>query len=412
VKSFSIPKGGKFQWETDAAGEFAGQLSVAENLVTSHHLVLTQSNWDPAGAKATAVVLVDRRTGKLTWDQTLANDPTLNVDGTHASYTLQLFDGGVTVSEARKRTSYVSSEGESASNDAKALNEKYQKNPEDAELALRWARAQYDQGEHELALNALVKVLAAGPADDKFAQVYDVFAKMRRDHAIKSKPTLKFAKLDKAPKLDGNLEDWKNAAEQKFDSWRDIYLSSEQVPGAAAHKTAWKGASDLSVSFRGGYDDKNLYILLVVKDDTHKNEQAEAQLIDLGDSALLMFDANNDGGVAFRGEEFSLGGGLTKAGKPVGWRWVEHGKFLTGRTPIESGVFAARNDGEKTTTYQFALPLESLSLKAEPGKQFGFSFAVVDQDQDDGSPEKAVASSPGVLSPPEPRLFSKGEFSK
>lgn len=414
LKSYSIPKGGKFQWETDAASEFAGQLSIPENLITAHHLVLTQSNWDPTGAKASAVVLVDRRTGKLTWDQSLASDPTLNADGTHGSYSLQLFDGGLTVSEARRRTSYVSAEGESSGSDAKALDEKYQKNPEDADLALRWARAQYDSGEHDKALGALTKVLSGNTAlsDDKFSQVYDVFAKMRRDHAIKIKPTLKFAKLDKAPKLDGNLDDWKNAAEQKFDSWRDVYLTSEQVPGAASRKAAWKGADDLSVSFRGGYDDKNIYVLLTVKDDKHKNDQAEGQLIDLGDSALLMFDSNNDGGVAFRGEEFSLGGGLSKAGTPVGWRWVEHGKFLTGRTPIENGVFVARNEGAKTTVYQFALPLASVALKAEPGKQFGFSFAVLDQDQDDGTPEKAVGSSPGVLSPPEPRLFSKGEFSK
>ena len=315
------------------------------------------------------MVLVDRRTGKLTWDQTLASDPTLNADGSHGSYAVQLFDGGLAVCEARKRTAYVSAEGESLGNDTKALDDKYQKNPDDPELALRWARAQYDAGEHEKALGALTKVLGGNAAlsDDKFSQVYDIFAKMRRDHAIKTKATLKFTKLGKAPKLDGSLDDWKSATEQKFDSWRDVYLTSEQVPGAASRKASWKGADDLSVSFRGGYDDKNIYVLLIVKDDKHKNDQAEGQLIDLGDSALLMFDANNDGGVAFRGEEFSLGGGLTKAGAPVGWRWVEHGKFLTGRTPIENGVFAARNEAEKTTVYQFALPLESLALKAEPG---------------------------------------------
>ena len=414
VKSYSIPKQGKFQWETDASAEFSGVLSMSDSLVTAHHLVLTQSNWDPTGAKASAVVLVDRRTGKLTWDQTLASDPMLNADGTHSTYTIQLFEGGLAVSEARRRTSFVSPDADAGDTDTKALDARYEKNPEDADLALRWARNQYDKGEHEKALGALAKALAAAPNDDRFSQIYDVFAKMRRDNAIKAKSTLKFAKFDKAPKLDGNLDDWKPAAatEQKFDSWRDVYLTSEQVPGAPSRKNTWKGASDLSVSFRGGYDEKNIYILLAVKDDIQKNDQSEGQLIDLGDSALLMFDSNNDGGVGFRGEEFSLGGGLTKAGAPVGWRWVEHGKFVSGKTPIESGIFAARNEAEKTTVYEFALPLESLALKAEPGKQFGFAFTVLDQDQDDGSPEKGVGSSPGVLTPPEPRLFSKGEFQK
>jgi hypothetical protein len=215
--------------------------------------------------------------------------------------------------------------------------------------------------------------------------------------------------MDKAPKLDGTLTDWARVPEQKFDSWRDIYLASEEGTGALAKKNTWKGPDDLSVSFRGGYDDRNLYLFFVVKDDQHKNEQTEARQCDLGDSITLMFDPNNEGGAGFRGEECSLGAGLNKEGKLLAWRWVEHGKYLPGSTPLENSAFVARNEPDKTTVYQFALPLESLSLKPEAGKSFGFSFAV--HDQDGVEVEKNVGSSPGVSSP-EPKLFSKGTFEK
>jgi len=275
---------------------------------------------------------------------------------------------------------------------------------------LRWARLQYDKGDHAKALAALAKALNS-VSDEKFAFVYDTYAKMRSHDALKNKTVLKFAKLGKAPKLDGNLDDWKDVAEQKFDAWSNVYLAVEAVPGAPAKKAAWKGPSDLSVSFRGGYDDKNLYVLLIVTDDQQKNEQAEGQLIDLGDSMIVLIDANNDGGKAFRGEEFSLGAGLLKSGAPVGWRWVEHGKFLSGKTPLES-VFVSRSEAAKTTTYQFALPLELVSLKAEPGKQFGFSFTAYDQDESDQGVQKAVCPSPGAMQSPEPELWAKGEFAK
>ena len=324
LRAYRISTDGKFQWKTDISQNFAGALSSYESILTANHIVLTQSNWDPTGQQASHIVLVDRHTGKRSWDEPLASDATLTADGTHVTFTVQVFDGGVAVSEAKHRTCFVATPADPAENDEKSINERYEKNPDDADAALRWARAQYEKGDHAKALGALEKALGSA-SDEKFAKVYDAYAKMRQHDAPKNKAVLKFAKLDKAPKLDGNLDDWKSVAEQKFDSWRDVYLASESVPGAPAKKGVWKGASDLSATFRGGYDDKNLYVLLAVTDDQQKNDQTEAQLIDLGDSVTLMFDANNDGGSAYIGEEFSLGAGLRNPARPwagAGWSTV------------------------------------------------------------------------------------------
>ena len=404
--SYSIPKQGKLQWEQDVSNEWVGNLLLTPGLFTTQHVILAQATWDPTNSKSSAVVLVDRKTGKLTFDQSLSSDRNAG----NLPFSVQVFDGGLVVSDGKKRTAYVSPDIDSLDDDLKGIEAKLAAKPNDPDLTLRWAKLTYDKGDHEKALSALAAVLKTDLNDEKFAAAYEEFARLRRDDAIKNKQTLKFVHLDKAPKLDGTLADWAKVPEQKFDSWRDIYLASEEGTGALAKKNLWKGGDDLSVRFRGGYDDRNLYLLFVVKDDQHKNEQTEARLCDLGDSITLMFDSNNDGGVAFRGEEFSLGSGLNKEGKLLAWRWVEHGKYLPGSTPLENGAFAARNEPDKTTIYQFALPLESLSLKPEAGKSFGFSFAV--HDQDGVEVEKSAGSSPGVLSPPEPRLFSKGSFEK
>jgi hypothetical protein len=408
IVSFSIPKQGKFQWKADISNEWVGTMLSTPGLFTTEHLILAQANWDPTNQKSSAIVLVDRKTGKLTFDQSLSSDANRN-SGT-VPFSVQVFDGGLVVTDGKKRTAFISPDIDNLDDDLKSIDAKLAAKAGDPDLTVRWAKLTYDKGEHDKALTALMALLKTDLSDDKFAAAYEEFARLRRDDAVKNKAVLKFNRLDKAPKLDGTPGDWAKASEQKFDSWRDIYLSSEEGTGAVARKNLWKGAEDLSVTFRGGYDDKNLYLLFVVKDDRHKNEQSEARLVDLGDSITLMFDSNNDGGVAFRGEEFSLGAGLNKEGKLLAWRWVEHGKYLPGNTPLENGAFAVRNDAEKTTTYQFALPLESLTLKAEAGKSFGFSFAV--HDQDGVEIDKSIGPSPGVLSPPEPRLFAKGILEK
>src|SRR5205085_2829131 len=90
-----------------------------------------------------------------------------------------------------------------------------------------------------------------------------------------------------------------------------------------------------------------------------------------------------------------LGACVNNTGKTLAWRWVEHGRFLRGDTPLEKGVFVTRKEAEKKTIYQFAIPLEYLTLKAEPGRKFGFAFAVNDQDRTEV--EKSIGPSPGLL---------------
>src|SRR5205085_8950900 len=108
---------------------------------------------------------------------------------------------------------------------------------------------------------------------------------------------------------------------------------------------------------------------------------------------------------------FELGMCLGKSGAPLGWRWVEHGRYLRGQTPLEKGFLALRKEAEKLTIYQLELPLAYLGLKAEAGQKFGFSFLVNDQDEGAGV-EKSIAASPGMLRPPYPGKFAQGVLEK
>jgi hypothetical protein len=186
-----------------------------------------------------------------------------------------------------------------------------------------------------------------------------------------------------------------------------VYLPSEDETSGAVKKTAWTGPDDLKVSFRGAYDDKNLYLLFVVTDDKHKNDATEANCCELGDSVRLFFDMDCDGGAGYRGEDFSVGAGLNQQGSVLAWRWVEHGKYLAGTTPLEPAPTVARKEAEKQTAYKFTLPLDYLKLKPEAGRKFGFSFAVNDQDDGD-SVTKSICPSPGATGPANPGMFAEG----
>lgn len=149
-----------------------------------------------------------------------------------------------------------------------------------------------------------------------------------------------------------------------------------------------------------------MYIQIAVKDDAHKNEQTGSS-IDFGDSLRLAFDIDMSGGIGYRGKSFELVLGAGKDGKAYGWRRLEHALYLRGLHPIEKDFSVTRKEADKITLYQIALPLSYLELKPEAGKQFGFTFAVQDQDAGIGV-DKSVCPSPGLIGAREPRLFSHG----
>jgi outer membrane protein assembly factor BamB len=416
VIKYSLQAQGKFRWQVETAGDPNNTNTLDDGDLTSTHVVLSQSNWDPSGARPTAVVLVDRNTGKLTWDAALSAEQARNVapDGSaRAAYFVQLFDGGLLLAEGKKRAAYTVLDAAAREVDIKELQAKLAAAPKDVELRVKLAAARFDSGDKagkENAIGELAALLAEGGLDDaKFSMAYDEFARLRKEFALKAKPVLVFQRLNAAPKLDGTLAGWEGLPERKLEGWRNIFLAAEEDITPGAKKPLWKGVDDLKVSFRGAYDDTNLYLSFVVTDDVHKNDQTEGGKCDYGDSLKLVFDLERDGGIGWRGEDHEMGLAVGKDGKALAWRWVEHGRFLAGKNPIAWPLFAARNEAVKQTVYQLAVPLQHLLLKPESGQKFGFSFLV--NDQDNGTTvEKGLGASSGILRPPYPGMFSEGIF--
>ncbi len=390
-----------FTYGTDGSGGW-----IRENS-TRDHLMVLQSNYDPTGTQSKVAGLIDRATGRLVWDASLKNDPTV-ADGSGGLAKVQMFEGGVVLFESGKRKAFVSFSG-GDEEELKDIAAKAAKNPTDMESRIKLAAALYDKGDREKAMAELAAVLSdAKTPDAAFAQAYAQFAVIRQDFAQQKRGEIVFHRVEKAPDVNGGSAGWEAVPDVTFENWRDVFLASEDLNSRAQpKKDAWKSGDDLKAVFKGAYDNSNLYLQITVKDDVQHNDQGEGGRIDFGDSLLLSFDMGLAGGEGYRGEAFELALGLAKSGKATGWRRVEHGKYTRGAAPLDKPFSVTRKDGEHLTIYQIALPLEYLTLKAEAGTKFGFCFAV--QDQDAGtSVEKSVCPSPGLVGSRKPKFFSRG----
>ncbi|HYG76643.1 MAG TPA: PQQ-binding-like beta-propeller repeat protein [Planctomycetota bacterium] len=415
VSAHSIRLQGKKQWEVDISSAQSDLAPVSATSVSQGHLMLTQSNWDPNGDKPASVVLIDRKTGRINWAESLgAEHRTMDNDGlTHPAFTAQMIDGGIVITESKKRTAYLLPDAGNLEEGIKKLQQDVAAKPADMDLKFKLALRLFEKGEAEAAANTLAAALGSKDlSEEKFAAYFAEFARLRQEQAKKQKRTFMFNKVADGTKLDLNPQSWSAVSETVLANWNDVYFVSDDETSGAIKKNHWKGAEDLKVSFRGAYDDKNLYMLFVVTDDKHKNEHADGTYCDVGDSVKVVFDNDRGdplltGGMGYRGEDFALGACVNDKGAVLGWRWVEHGQYLSGNTPLNPAPEVARNEAQKQTIYKLTLPLEYLTLKAEPNRKFGFSFIVNDQD-DGAAVTKSIGGSPGVLGPPYPALFSEG----
>lgn len=407
--AFSIPKEGKILWDVELASDPVSALHLSPQTVTTAHLVVSESTWDPTGDKPCAVALVDRKTGKLTWSVNLSSDQRgRDMESMwQPGFRVQVFDGGVAVTDAHRRAAYLAQDARNLDELIASLADKVARNPNDLEARASLAVKHFEKGERDKALQEL-SVLLSTPAltDEAFVEVYAELARLREEQARTKKRAFSFARVPDGSKLDASPGTWAGVPETVLQDWRDVYFPSEDPTSGAVRKGAWAGADDLQVSFRGAYDERNLYLLFVVTDDKHRNDAADANCCDLGDSVKLVFDIDRAGGRGFRGEAFEMGACLNSNGAVLSWRWVEHGRYLAGATPLEPAPVVVRNEAAKQTVYKFALPLSYLRLKPEAGVKLGFSFAV--NDQDDGEVTKSVCASPGALRPALPSLFSEG----
>lgn len=408
--AYSIPKEGKILWDVELSSNPLGALTVSPQTVTTGHLVLTQSTWDPTGDKPAAVVLVDRVTGKLAWAQNLSSDSgARDADGLMAPpFRVQVFDGGVAITEGGRRSVYLVQGTRNLDDAITALAAQAAKDPDDLDAQARLCVKRFEKGERLAAVKDLGAILGHRKlSDERFVPLYAQFARLRHELAKQQKRTLTFVQVADGSKLDASPANWAAVPETVFDGWPDVYLPSDDETSGSIKRSAWNGPADLQVSFRGAFDQQNLHILLAVTDDKHSNDATEGAYCDLGDSVRLVFDCDRDGGMGFRGDDYEIGACLNNAGAVLAWRWVEHGKFLTGNTPLAPAPVVVRAEADKRTVYKFTLPLAQLGLRSEAGRKFGFSFAVHDQD-DGAAVNKSMCASPGALRPVVPAVFGEG----
>lgn len=149
-------------------------------------------------------------------------------------------------------------------------------------------------------------------------------------------------------------------------------LNSLESVMPIARRDRWDGEEDLSASLYWGWDEDQLWVAALVRDDKHINEQSGEDLWD-GDTFQIAF-AREDGR-----DPSNLAFALTPEGKQV----QPYG--LWSDTLIEHTRFEiTRDDESKTTRYLVVLPLDKLGITASAGTLFRMSAVVFDDDDGEG----------------------------
>ena len=164
--------------------------------------------------------------------------------------------------------------------------------------------------------------------------------------------------------LDGDASDWA-AAEFKsqvpFEKGGELVLFEEYGGGT------WSGPADHSSAVAFAWDASNLYIGVVVTDDTHQNGGSGWN----GDSIQMVFaNAAQDTVTHLYNYGLSDGGDVV---------------IMNEKGPGGSEASITRDEDTATTLYEFSFPAASLGLDGyESGMQIGVGVCVNDGDTQDG----------------------------
>jgi outer membrane protein assembly factor BamB len=175
-------------------------------------------------------------------------------------------------------------------------------------------------------------------------------------------------RADKPVRVDGALNEWSNET-LSLDGPEGIFPVDRCTQGAANGSVTWTGYGDLGAKVYLASDSNNLYVAAKVTDDLHFNPQTGDQ--------ILNGDALQMGIVTGKDVHWSLGLALTPSGVVL--------QQYSGASNALSNVASrsvVRNESALTTSYELSLPLAALGL--EPGAEFGFNIAVLDDDDGKG----------------------------
>ncbi|MEQ4481913.1 sugar-binding protein [Cohnella silvisoli] len=142
----------------------------------------------------------------------------------------------------------------------------------------------------------------------------------------------------------------------------------------------WKGADDLSSSSNVSWDDKNLYVSVVVHDDVHHQTWSNGDIWQ-GDSIQLGIDWSRKDGSSSRNVS-ELGFGLNGQGGVTQWRWRAPDGLATGAlTGAKANI--TRDETKGQTVYDLTIPIDQLhgpGYAKAPGDPIGFTLLMNEND--------------------------------
>ncbi len=163
--------------------------------------------------------------------------------------------------------------------------------------------------------------------------------------------------IPNAPKIDGNLDDWKYAVWVAFDSEKELLRG----------KAAWKGKDDLTMTWSTMYDAKTFYFAAAVRDDIFA-PAANAGQPWVGDTIFLYIDWENIG-----------------AGQPAckpNFAFINKKAIVTDFSGVKNpnlpksdiAIVPTPELGKGGMIYEVAMPFEWLTkVKVKEGTEVGFT---------------------------------------
>ena len=185
----------------------------------------------------------------------------------------------------------------------------------------------------------------------------------------------------------------------------ELYLNIPDMAG----RGVWSGPEDCSAKLYMGYDEKNLYMTIVVRDEIHTNRHTSEDALWAGDSLQFAFDPNLDarekllkGKRGLFGDDFFLTAGLA-GGKPVMFCHI-NGTAKADFSTVKPVI--TRNETQKTTTYEITLPWSKMApMKPQKGLMFGFNFLIMDTDNPQKFPTYWMQLTPGIAGGKTPEKY-------
>jgi hypothetical protein len=194
----------------------------------------------------------------------------------------------------------------------------------------------------------------------------------------RERPKFHAQPLSTAPVIDGSLDEWSGT----------VYDIASVVYGAAERS----GVSDLSGTFRIGWDSGHLYLAVSVTDDTFVQVSSGNQMFK-GDIVELQLDVNLESDLSsttLSSDDYQIGlsPGNFNSLQPASYRWYP--VSLRGSVSSISIEAVQTSDGYDL---EAEIPWSVLGVSPSDGDRIGFALSISDNDQAGTAVQQSMVSS-------------------